>query len=107
MEIRSFQKKSRPSSARSEKSSKSPGSEPKDSASPACDGEEYMDRSMGQVARVSSARGEAECEMGSFGHVSEYEVTIIEGRAKDPPPDPLQSALDFPREALRRSKKEL
>ena len=57
--------------------------------------EEHMDRSIDHVARVRAAREAAQREMESFGDVSEYEVTTIQGQLKDEPNAPSQASLDF------------
>jgi hypothetical protein len=57
--------------------------------------EEYMDRSNDHVARVRAAREAAQREMETFGDVSEYDVTILQGQLKEPPVAVSQSALDF------------
>jgi hypothetical protein len=54
------------------------------------DQELYMARTDDLVARVRRARDAAQREMESFGDVSEYEVTKIQGRKEAPqmaPPD--------------------
>jgi hypothetical protein len=57
--------------------------------------ERYMDRSGDHVARVRAAKEAAQREMESFGDVSEYDITIIQGQLKEDPIIPSQSALDF------------
>ena len=59
------------------------------------DPEEYMDRSIDHVARVRAAREAAQHEMESFGDVSEYEVTTIQGQLKEELNTPSQASLDF------------
>ncbi len=59
------------------------------------DVEEYMDRSIDHVARVRAAREAAQREMESFGDVSEYEVTTIQGQLKEEPNTVVQASLDF------------
>ncbi len=61
--------------------------------------EEHMDRSIDHVARVRAAREAAQREMESFGDVSEYEVTTIQGQLKEEPTAPSQASLDFQSEA--------
>ena len=63
------------------------------------DFEEHMDRSIDHVARVRAAREAAQAEMESFGDVSEYEVTTIQGQVKEEPNTPSQASLDFQSEA--------
>ncbi len=60
------------------------------------DVDQYMDGSPDLVARIRQAREAAQREMESFGDVSEYEVTILQGQAKDEPRiEATQSALAF------------
>ena len=54
---------------------------------------------MDHVARVRVAKEAAQREMESFGDVSEYDVTIIQGRLKETPSGPPQASLDFPPDA--------
>jgi hypothetical protein len=62
--------------------------------------EKYMDRSIDQVARVRAAKEAAQREMESFGDVSEYDITIIQGQLKDEPTTgPSQNTLDFKQDA--------
>jgi hypothetical protein len=90
------QRKSPRSMAKSEKSTVNIGDEPTHPRrTPLVDDEDYMDRSTDLVARVRSAKEAAQREMESFGHPSEYEVTIIHGQKRELPPEPSQSALDF------------
>ena len=57
-----------------------------------------MDRSNDHVARVRAAKEAAQREMESFGDVSEYDITIIQGQLKDNPVTGLQPSLDFEKE---------
>jgi hypothetical protein len=57
--------------------------------------EEHMDCSLDHVARVRAAREAAQREMESFGDVSEYEVTTIQGQLKEEPNTVAQASLDF------------
>lgn len=59
------------------------------------DEEKYLDRSFDHVARVRAAREAAQREMESFGDVSEYDITIIQGQLKDEPVAGSQSSLEF------------
>jgi hypothetical protein len=59
------------------------------------DDDKYMDRSIDQVARVRAAKEVAQREMESFGDVSEYDITIIQGQLKEEPVAASQSSLDF------------
>jgi hypothetical protein len=54
-----------------------------------------MDRSIDHVARVRAAREAGQREMESFGDVSEYDVTILQGQLKEEPAAPSQAPLDF------------
>jgi hypothetical protein len=87
------QKRSPRSSAKSERSQpKSPVTD--------FDHEEYMDRSMDHVARMRAAKEAAQREMESFGDISEYDITIIQGQLKEEPSAALsQTALDFKQDA--------
>jgi hypothetical protein len=90
------QKKSPRSLAKSEMSTANIGNEPtQPRRTPIADDEDYMDRSTDLVARVRSTREAAQREMESFGHPSEYEVTIIHGQKRERRPEASQSALDF------------
>jgi hypothetical protein len=57
--------------------------------------EKYMNRSIDQVARVRAAKEAAQREMESFGDVSEYDITIIQGQLKEEPASPSQPLLEF------------
>lgn len=59
------------------------------------DEEIYMDRSNDQVARVRAAKDAAQRAMESFGDVSEYDVTILQGQLKGEPVSASQSTLEF------------
>jgi hypothetical protein len=93
------QKKSPRSSAKSERS-RTDVSQQEQPKRPAAnfDHEEYMDRSNDHVARVRAAKEAAQREMESFGDVSEYDITIIQGQLKDEPVAGLQPSLDFEKE---------
>lgn len=54
-----------------------------------------MDFSMGMVARVRAAKEAVQREMESFGDVSEYDITILQGQLKEEPVAPSQPPLDF------------
>jgi hypothetical protein len=54
-----------------------------------------MDRSNDQVARVRAAKEAAQREMESFGDVSEYDITILQGQMKVEPLTTSQSTLEF------------
>ena len=59
------------------------------------DEEKYMDRSFDMVARVRAAKEAARREMESFGDVSEYEITTLQGMKNRQPEKTSQAALDF------------
>jgi hypothetical protein len=48
----------------------------------------YYDRSDDMVARVRRAKEMAQGEMESFGDVSEYDITILQGQRKEDEPEP-------------------
>ncbi len=62
------------------------------------DVERYMDRSGDHVARVRAAKEAAQRAMESFGDVSEYDVSIIQGQLREEAAAAPQSSLDFPTE---------
>ena len=96
MDTQNSQKKSRHSSAKSERNRAEQSYRPV----PDFDDEEYMDRSIDHVARVRAAKEAAQREMESFGDVSEYDVTTIQGCLKEPPAVGSQSTIDFPGDKL-------
>ena len=59
------------------------------------DAEKHMDYSVGMVARVRAAREAALREMESFGDISEYDITILQGQRKEESGAASQSALEF------------
>ncbi len=59
------------------------------------DEEKHMDYSFDQVARVRAAREAAQRAMESFGDVSDYDVTIIQGQLKEDLDAPAQPSLKF------------
>jgi hypothetical protein len=94
------QKRSPRSSAKSEmKSAETRTSHPPKDTFGDFDHEEYMDRSRDHVARVREAKEAAQHEMESFGDVSEYDITIIQGQLKEEPAAVSQSSLDFQTDA--------
>ena len=97
MDTQNSQKKSRHSSANSEKGRSGMGQQEQRQRPVAdVDHEEYMDRSNDHVARVRAAKEAAQREMESFGDVSEYDITIIQGQLKEEPAaSPSQTALAF------------
>jgi hypothetical protein len=89
------QKKSPRSSAKSESTHSRTGhQEQPQRAEAEFDHEEYMDRSSDHVARVRAAKEAAQREMESFGDISEYEITIIQGQLKEKPVVASQPPLD-------------
>jgi hypothetical protein len=95
VDTQNSQKKSRHSSAKSERNH--PRQDPP--PAPDFDHEEYMDRSIDHVARVRAAKEAAQREMESFGDASEYDITIIQGQLKEKPATASQSSLDFQSDA--------
>lgn len=88
MDTPSSHKKSPRSSAKSKQdSSSAPHTESEE--------EKYLDFSVGMVARVRAAKEAAQREMESFGDVSEYDVTILQGQLKREAVAPTQPRLDF------------
>jgi len=66
-----------------------------------------MDHSFDHVARVRAAREAAQRQMESFGDVSEYDITTIQGQLKEQPRVASQTALDFESEdSAERKEKE-
>ena len=60
------------------------------------DAGKYIDNSSDIVSRVRKAKEAAQREMESFGDVSEYEVTVIQGQAKgEPEAAPAQPAVEY------------
>lgn len=96
MDTRSSQKKSRRSSAISERNQVNIGQNRPSEPEPDLDLEQYMDRSFDHVARVRAAKEAAQRAMEAFGDVSEYDITIIQGQLKEESVAPSQSSLDFP-----------
>jgi hypothetical protein len=63
------------------------------------DEEKYMDRSFDHVSRVRAAKEAAQREMESFGDVSEYDITIIQGQLKEDLNTASQPSFDFKSDA--------
>ncbi len=100
MDTQNSQKKSPRSSARSKHESAGAPAPPRPHRGEFDDpDDEYMDRSIDHVARVRAARETAQREMESFGDVSEYNVTIIQGQLKEEPVGAPQASLDFSADA--------
>jgi hypothetical protein len=62
------------------------------------DAAKYLDGSPDAVSRVREAKEAAQRAMESFGDVSEYEVTVLQGQCREEPIAASQSALTFPGE---------
>ena len=92
MDSQSSQKRSRHSSASSERSKPSAQSEPEPNYE---DAEQYIDRSFDHVARVRAAKEAAQREMEEFGDISDYDVTILQGQLKEEPDAMAQPSLNF------------
>ena len=58
-----------------------------------------MDRTGDHVARIRAAKEAAQREMESFGDVSEYDITLIQGQFKEELVAVSQSLLDFQNDA--------
>jgi hypothetical protein len=102
VDTQNSQKRSPRSSAKSERNRPGMAQQEQTHHRPVADfdHEEYMDRSIDHVARVRAAKDAAQREMESFGDVSEYDITILQGQLKEDPGDaPLQSSLDFQSDA--------
>jgi hypothetical protein len=90
-----YQKKSPRSSAKSRQDTTGTPEAPQKPFEDFDEEERYMDRSGDHVARVRAAKEAAQREMESFGDVSEYDITIIQGQLKEEPATLSQSSLDF------------
>jgi hypothetical protein len=105
VDTQNSQKKSRHSSAKSEKSRIGVGQQEQPQRPAAnFDQEEYIDRSNDHVARVRAAKEAAQREMESFGDVSEYDITTLQGQLKEPVAAPSQTPLDFKDDAPNESR---
>ena len=89
------QKRSPRSSVKSKQNTTAPSGSSGKSFEDSEDEERYMDRSGDHVARVRAAKEAAQREMESFGDVSEYDVTIIQGQLREEPVIGSQSSLCF------------
>lgn len=88
MDTQNSQKKSPRSSAKNERRQRTADdNEPQHRPSwmPPKDVDQYMNGSPDLVARVRQAKEAAQREMESFGDVSEYEVTVLQGMVKEEP----------------------
>jgi hypothetical protein len=63
------------------------------------DAAKYLDGSPDAVSRIREAKEAEQREMESFGDVSEYEVTVLQGQCREEPVAASQPSLDFPGEA--------
>lgn len=97
MDTRNSQKKSRRSSAISERTQVNVGQNQPSEPEPDFDLERYMDRSFDHVARVRAAKEAAQRAMEAFGDISEYDITIIQGQLKEEGVVPAQPSLAFER----------
>ena len=98
MGTQNSQKKSPRSSAKSKQDTSGKAESPRSSQKPFDtleDEERYVDRSNDQVARVRAAKDAAQREMESFGDVSEYDITILQGQLKGEPVAASQSSLEL------------
>ena len=98
MDTPNSQKKSPRSSAKSKQNTTGtpePSHQSKRSFEDHDDEDKYVDFSIDQVARVRAAKEAAQRQMESFGDISEYDVTIIQGQMKKEPTVVSQSSLDF------------
>lgn len=94
MDTRNSQRKSRRSSAASERNRIDMGQQQPSRHSPE-DREKYMDYSSDHIARIHAAKEAAQREMESFGDVSEYDVVTLQGQLKEEPIVPSQPSLEF------------
>jgi hypothetical protein len=101
------QKRSSRSSAKSKPDGTSETSRPSRHTFDDSDEEQYVDRSFDHVARVRAAKEATQREMESFGDVSEYDVTIIQGQLKEESSPDSQPSLDFERGATPDRQKEI
>ena len=100
MGTQSFQKKSPRSSAKSKQDTSERPDAFQHRFGDHDEDEQYMDGSLDHVARVRAAKEAAQREMESFGDVSDYEITIIQGQLKEEPPaTQVQIPLSFRKEA--------
>jgi hypothetical protein len=101
VDTRNSQKKSPRNTAKSRQHSSGNSEAPEADRRPSVDTEElekYMDYSFDHVARVRAAKDAAQREMESFGDVSEYEITTIQGQLTEKPTGDAQPSLDFERD---------
>lgn len=101
MDTRNSQKKSPRNTAKSRQHSSGNPETPEQSRKPFVDTEEeekYMDYSLDHVARVRAAQDAAQREMESFGDVSEYDITTIQGQLAENSTADRQPSLDFERD---------
>ena len=99
MDTPSSQKRSPRSSAKNERQSRA-GDDTASRNRPTWmsndDADKYLSSSSDIVSRVREAREAAQRAMESFGDVSEYEITTLQGQArKESNPAPTQPALEF------------
>lgn len=99
MDTRNSQKKSPRSSAKNERSPRA-GEETHSRHHPSWvsqeDAAKYLDGSPDAVRRIHEAKKAAQRDMESFGDVSEYEVTVLQGQCREESIAASQPSLDFP-----------
>ena len=101
MDTRNSQRKSPRTTAKSRQNSSGNPEAPEPYRRPFVDTEEdekYMDYSLDHVARVRAAKDAAQREMESFGDVSEYDITTIQGQLTANSTADRQPSLDFERQ---------
>jgi hypothetical protein len=101
VETRNSQKKSPRTTAKSRQHSSGDPETREPHRGPFVDTEEeekYMDYSLDHVARVRAAKDAAQREMESFGDVSEYDVTTIQGQLTEELTGDSQPSLDSERD---------
>jgi len=69
--------------------------------------EKYMDYSLDHVARVRAAKDAAQREMESFGDVSEYDISTIQGQLPENSTADSQRTLDFGRDVPTTKQREV
>ncbi|MBW4026532.1 MAG: hypothetical protein HIU93_03960 [Acidobacteria bacterium] len=97
MDTQNSQKKSPRSSAKNERQQRTADTRPRSQPSsiPPEDEDRYFDRTPDLVERIRRAKEAAQREMESFGDVSEYTITYIQGQKKKAPQEVSQPSLDF------------
>ncbi len=101
MDTRNSQKKSPRTTAKSRQHSSGNPETSEANRRPVVDTEEeekYMDYSLDHVARVRAAKDAAQREMESFGDISEYDITTIQGQLTEKSTADSEPSLDFERD---------